>query len=209
MPIDIPITITISDEGLAAIAEALGLAAPSPIEQADRPSAAAPAKGPELPAGWTHVEDLPDESYRWPNRTEPEEYSPFSVYEGKTAAGSIRLAIGRCTREPVWGKGREYFVTFYVTEAGGKYPMCEFLADDEGGFVSVIKGNGEKKRSLYGAGEELPAGYDNVPTAMYPERVHEKGVWRKQVVVAAEDDVDTMLAHTLIQGDLRFEIRPK
>jgi hypothetical protein len=207
VPIEIPITITISDEGLVAIAEALGLAAPEPLAQADPPRAPQ-TDAPELPSEWTHIEDRPDESYRWPNRTESEAYSPFSVYEGKTSAGSIRLAIGRCTREPVWGEDRAYMVTFHVTKAGGKYPLCEFLADDEGEFVSVIKGNGERKRSLYGADEQLPVGYEGLPTAMYAERVHAKGVWRKQVVVAAEDDVATMLAHTLIQGNLRFNIRP-
>ncbi len=81
--------------------------------------------------------------------------------------------------------------------------------DDEGQFVSVIKGNGPRKRSLYGADEQLPAAYGDLTTALYPERVHSKGVWRKQVVVASEDDHETMLAHSLMQAQMRSGVVPK
>jgi hypothetical protein len=205
MPITIPITITISDEGIAAIAAALGIGQPAPMpQQADEAAQTA-----ELPKAWKEVERRRKESYRWPNKPEAEIYKPFIVYEGKTPKDSIKIAIGLCKREPVWGARRPYMVTFYVSPGGAIYPLCEFLADDEGAYVSVIKGAGPKKRSLYGAGDELPAGYRALPTALYPERVHAKGVWRKKVVVAAENDHATMLAHSLIQAELRHGIRPK
>jgi hypothetical protein len=205
MPITIPITITISNEGIAAIAAALGVGQPAmPPEEAadDSPKT-------QLPKAWREIERRRKESYRWPNKPEAEIYKPFIIYEGETSQGTIKIAIGLCKREPVWGARRPYMVTFYVSPGDAIYPLCEFLADDEGAYASVIKGAGPKKRSLYGADDELPAGYGGLPTALYPERVHAKGVWRKKVVVAAENDYATMLAHSLIQAELRHGIRPK
>jgi hypothetical protein len=202
MPISIPITITMSDEAITTIAAALGLT-PS------KPAASAPGVGIELPGTWTHVEDLPDQSYGWPNKAEPEHYNPFSVYTGATSAGSVRIAVGHCEREAVWGSDRPYLITFYMSPGGAKRPLCEFLRDDEGGYVSVIKGKGENGRSLYGAGDKLTGEYGGLDVAMYPDRVHAKGVWRKKVVVASgADDIGTILNHSLIQAGLRFGLMP-
>jgi hypothetical protein len=207
MSLSIPITITISDEGIAAIAEALGI--PALEEPAPDPQTPPKAATPVLPIKWTLVDQLVGESFRWPNAPDPERYDPFKVYEGTTAEGTIKIGIGRCTRAKVWGRDREYFITFHVTRAGTKYPLCEFLADDEGEFVSVIRGNGPKGRSMFSSDEALPDGYEVLTTAPYDERIHAKGIWRKQVVVASEDDTETMLTHSLIQARARSGIVPK
>ncbi|HTZ86004.1 MAG TPA: hypothetical protein VMB05_04985 [Solirubrobacteraceae bacterium] len=204
MPVNIPITITLSDEAIATIVAAL-----APTTAPDAVSTTAEVGHIELPQSWKHVEDWADQTYPWPNREEPDVYDPFSVFEGKTSAGSIKIAIGRCEREPVWAAERPYMITFFITPGGAKRPLCEFLRDDEGGYVSVIKGKGENARSLYSEGDDLPPEYAALSTAMYPDRVHAKGVWKKKVVVAdGEEDVETMLNHSLIQAVLRYGIAP-
>lgn len=58
---------------------------------------------------------------------------------------------------------------------------------------------------MYGAGDELPRVYkERFRTQLYSERVAYPGVWNKAVVVAGEDDNETMLNHALIQGRRRY-----
>ena len=58
---------------------------------------------------------------------------------------------------------------------------------------------------MYGAGDVLPAVYrKQFRTQLYSERVVYPGVWNKIVVVAHEDDDETMLNHALIQGRRRY-----
>ncbi len=64
-------------------------------------------------------------------------------------------------------------------------------------------------RRMYGAGDALPGVYEErFRTQMYSERVVYPGVWNKVVVVAREDDDETMLNHALIQSRRRYrEVR--
>ena len=58
---------------------------------------------------------------------------------------------------------------------------------------------------MYGAGDALPTVYkEHFRTQLYSERVAYPGVWNKSVVVAREDDHETMLNHALIQGRRRY-----
>ena len=58
---------------------------------------------------------------------------------------------------------------------------------------------------MYGIGDKLPAVYaERLRTEIYNERVAHLGVWNKVVVVAHEDDDDTMLNHALIQSRRRY-----
>ena len=75
----------------------------------------------ELPERWEVVETRKGETYYWPQG--PDEYTDFTVYEGRTDRGTIRLAIGRCQRTEVWGRDRIYMITFHIT-AGGKRPLA-------------------------------------------------------------------------------------
>lgn len=61
---------------------------------------------------------------------------------------------------------------------------------------------------MYGAADHLPGAYRRFRIELYNQRITYKGAWAKQAVVAAEGDVDTMLSHSLIQADHRFNIRP-
>lgn len=216
MSVNIPITITISDEGIEAIVAALGLA-----DGPARPSMAAsdpdPAPGEryldaELPKSWEFVEARDGESYPWPNKQEPEQYETFSVYEGTTSRGSLRLGIGRCRRTHTWGRDRIYLVTFHVTD-GGKRPLCEFLETDDykdtHELVAAIRGNGVNQRSMYDPGVNPPGAYKDLPRVIYSNYIRAKGAWNKWAVLAHEDDAATMLNHSLIQAELRFGIRPR
>ena len=57
---------------------------------------------------------------------------------------------------------------------------------------------------MYGVGDALPAVYTKrFRTQIYNERVVHPGVWNKIVVVAREDDHETILNHALIQSRRR------
>ena len=205
MPISLPATITIDDEGIATIRAALGL---DPVRTPDDPEDPF-GLDVEFPASWRIVEDRPGETYAWPQGEDV--YDPFTVYEGMTSQGSIRLAIGRCKRATVWGKERIYLITFHM-RAGGKRPLCEFLETDDyantGETVAIIRGTGESKRGMYGPNDVLPSAYRKLNSGIYRDYITVERSWDKQAVVAHEDDVDMMLGHSLIQAELRFDIRP-
>jgi hypothetical protein len=213
MPISVPVTITISDEGIEAIVAALGLAdGPAMTESDPDPAPGERHLDAELPKTWEFLEARDDESYPWPNKQEPEQYETFSVYEGTTSSGSIRLGIGRCQRAHTWGKERIYLVTFHMTN-GGKRPLCEFLETDDyedtHELVAAIRGNGANQRSMYDPGVNPPSPYRHLKRVIYSRYIRAKGAWYKWAVLAAEDDADTMLNHSLIQAELRFGIRPR
>jgi hypothetical protein len=85
--------------------------------------------------------------------------------------------------------------------------LAEFVAVDDyeetRELVAVIRGS-DGGRRMYGAGDALPRVYrERFRTQLYSERVVYPGVWNKVVVVAREDDDETMLNHALIQGRRR------
>jgi hypothetical protein len=210
MPISLPATITIRDQDIPAFRSALGLDPVSELPAARTVSSVdGHAAGVELPTSWRKVEERAGETYMWPQGEDV--YDPFTVYEGTTSRGTIRLAIGWCRRAPVWGKDRLYLITFHVT-AGGKRPLCEFLETDDytntGELVAIIRGTGESKRGMYGPEDVLPSPYRRLETGIYRDFIDVDRAWDKQAVVAHETDFETMLAHSLIQADLRFDIRP-
>jgi hypothetical protein len=58
---------------------------------------------------------------------------------------------------------------------------------------------------MYGLGDQLPPVYaERFRTEIYNERVAHLGAWSKVVVVAREDDDQTMLNHALIQSRRRY-----
>jgi hypothetical protein len=207
MPLTIRPTITLSDDDLAAILAALRPSRASGSTVAHPPSE--PDDDVRLPAGWSLVERREGERYTWPQGDDV--YDPFSVYEGRTSEGSIRLAIGRCDRAAVWGKDRLYLITFHITP-GGKQPLCEFLEADDYAetreLVAIIRGTGESKRGMYAPEDGLPEAYASLRTGIYRKYIDADRSWDKQAVIAREDDVETMLNHSLIQAGLRFGIRP-
>jgi hypothetical protein len=170
--------------------------------------AAAPARGrrADLPDHWRLVREREGESYQWPE--ERDRYSRYRVFLGTTRAeGAVHIGLGETIRSNRWGRDRKYVVAFR-SSGSPQQPLAEFVAADDyeetRELVAVIRGS-DGGRRMYGAGDMLPALYkERFRTQMYSERVVYRGVWNKVVVVAREDDDESILNHALIQGRRRF-----
>lgn len=213
MPITFRATITVDDDEAPALAAALGLTpAPTGSATVELPPTDTSERelDVELPSRWRALKPRRGETYTWPQGVE--RYDPFIPYEGVTSRGAIELAIGRCRRARVWGRDRIYLVTFHVTE-GGKQPLCEFLETDDyedtRELVAIIRGTGASQRGMYDPQRVLPGAYRRLRTVIYRDYIRADRSWNRQAVLAHENDVETMLAHTLIQADHRFGIRPR
>lgn len=168
---------------------------------------AAPARRPsaDLAEDWRPVQEREGQSYQWPE--ERERYSRYRVFIGATRAeGAVQIGLGETIRKNKWGRDRKYVVAF-LSSGSPQRPLAEFVAADDyeetRELVAVIRGS-DGGRRMYGAGDALPRVYtERFRTQMYSERVVHPGVWNKVVVVAREDDDETMLNHALIQGRRR------
>jgi hypothetical protein len=169
---------------------------------------AAPARGPsaDLPVDWRLLRERRDESYQWPE--ERDRYSRYRVFLGMTRAeGAVHIGLGETVRKNRWGRDRKYVVAF-LSSGSPQHPLAEFVAADDyeetRELVAVIRGS-DGGRRMYGGGDTLPAIYqERFRTQMYSERVVYRGVWNKVVVVAREDDDETMLNHALLQSRRRY-----
>ena len=169
-------------------------------------AAAADARTADLAGDWQLLRERDDESYQWPE--ERERYSRYRVFLGTTRAeGAVHIGLGETIRRNKWGRDRKYVVAF-LTSGSPQQPLAEFVAADDyeqtRELVAVIRGS-DGGRRMYGAGDALPRVYaERFRTQLYSERVAYPGVWNKFVVVAREDDHETMLNHALIQGRRRY-----
>jgi hypothetical protein len=169
---------------------------------------AAPARGGplDLPEDWRLVREREGESYRWPNGRD--RYKPYRVFIGTTRAeGAVQLGLGETIRKNKWGRDRKYVVAF-LSAGSPQQPLVEFVAADDyeqtRELVAVIRGS-DGGRRMYGVGDPLPSVYgDRFRTQIYNERVVHPGAWNKIVVVAREDDDETILNHALIQSRRRY-----
>ena len=170
--------------------------------------AAGPARlGPlDLPEDWRLVRERTGESYSWPNGRDS--YKPYRVFIGTTRAeGAVQVGLGETVRKNKWGRDRKYVVAF-LSAGSPQQPLVEFAAADDyketRELVAVIRGS-DGGRRMYGAGDTLPVAYtERFRTQIYSERVVHPGAWNKLVVVAREDDEETILNHALIQSRRRF-----
>jgi hypothetical protein len=171
-----------------------------------RTGATAFGRTPDLPEDWRLVQERDGQSYQWPGRRE--HYSRYRVFIGMTRAeGAVHIGLGEATRSNKWGRDRKYVVAF-LSSGSPHRPLAEFVAADDyqqtRELVAVIRGS-DGGRRMYGAGDALPNIYEEgFRTQMYSERVVYPGVWNKVVVVAREDDDETILNHALIQGRRRY-----
>jgi hypothetical protein len=160
----------------------------------------------DLSEDWRLVREPEGQSYQWPE--ERERYSPYRVFVGSTRAeGAVHIGLGETVRKNKWGRDRKYVVAF-LSSGSPQQPLAEFVAADDyeqtRELVAVIRGS-DGGRRMYGPGDALPGVYEErFRTQMYSERVVYPGVWNKVVVVAREDDDETMLNHALIQGRRRY-----
>jgi hypothetical protein len=160
----------------------------------------------DFPDNWELVRERDGQSYQWPDTRE--HYSRYRVFMGKTRAeGAVHIGLGESIRKNKWGRDRKYVVAF-LSSGSPQQPLAEFVAADDyeetRELVAVIRGS-DGGRRMYGAGDALPDVYkDRFRTQMYSERVVYPGVWNKAVLVAGEDDDETMLNHALIQGRRRY-----
>ena len=167
----------------------------------------APALGPsDLPGDWRLVREREGESYQWPKRRD--RYAPYRVFMGTTRAeGAVQIGLGETVRENTRGRDRKYVVAF-LSNGSPQEPLAEFAAADDyehtRELVAVIRGS-DGGRRMYGAGDTLPAAYtERFRTEIYKDRIDYPGAWNKLVVVAREDDHETMLNHALIQSRRRY-----
>jgi hypothetical protein len=166
-----------------------------------------PARGPsaDLAEDWRLVQEREGQSYQWPEQRE--RYSRYRVFMGVTRAeGAVQIGLGETIRKNKWGRDRKSVVAF-LSSGSPQRPLAEFVAaddyEDTRELVAVIRGS-DGGRRMYGAGDALPRVYtEGFRTQLYSERVVYQGVWNKVVVVAREDDDETMLNHALIQGRRR------
>jgi hypothetical protein len=171
-----------------------------------RPGAPARRRKADLPEDWRLVREREGESYQWPD--ERDRYSRYRVFMGTTRAeGAVSIALGETVRKNKWGRDRKYVVAF-LSSGSPQQPLAEFVAVDDyeqtRELVAVIRGS-DGGRRMYGAGDPLPGVYEErFRTQMYSERVVHPGVWNKLVVVARENDDETMLNHALIQSRRRY-----
>ncbi len=169
-----------------------------------------PALGPtaDLSVDWQLVREREGESYQWPE--ERDSYSRYRVFIGTTRAeGAVHIGLGETVRKNRWGRDRKYVVAF-LSSGSPQQPLAEFVAADDyeetRELVAVIRGS-DGGRRMYGAGDALPGVYkERFRTQLYSERVVYPGAWNKAVVVAREDDDETMLNHALIRGRRRYPI---
>jgi hypothetical protein len=146
------------------------------------------------------------ESYQWPEGRE--QYSRYRVFLGTARAeGAVHIGLAEAVRQNRWGRDRKYVVAF-LSGGSPHQPLVEFVAADDyeqtRELVAVIRGS-DGGRRMYGPGDDLPRIYkEGFRTQLYSERVVHPGVWNKLVVVAHEDDHQTMLNHALIQGRRRY-----
>jgi hypothetical protein len=159
-----------------------------------RTAATAVGRTPDLPEDWRLVQERDGQSYQWPGQRE--HYSRYRVFIAMThAEGAVHIGLGEATRSNKWGRDRKYVVAF-LSSGSPHQPLAELVA--------VIRGS-DGGRRMYGAGDALPRVYEErFRTQMYSERVVYPGVWNKVVVVAREDDDETILNHALIQGRRRY-----
>ena len=164
------------------------------------------ARTADLPEEWTLVRERPVESYQWPE--ERDRYSPYRVFMGTTRSeGVIHIGLGETVRKKKWGRDRKYVVAF-LSSGSPQKPLAEFLAADDYAktkeLLDVIRGS-DGGRRMYSAAVTLPPVYaERFRTQFYNERIVYPGAWNKLVVVAREDDHETMLNHALIQSRRRY-----
>jgi hypothetical protein len=173
------------------------------VPDAGPPAVAGPSV--DLAEDWRLVRERDDQSYQWPDKRE--RYSRYRVFLGTTRAeGAVHIGLGDTIRKNKWGRDRKYVVAF-LSSGSPQRPLAEFVAADDyketHELVAVIRGS-DGGRRMYGAGDALPRVYqERFRTQMYSERIVYPGVWNKVVVVAREDDDETMLNHALMQGRRR------
>lgn len=171
-----------------------------------RGTAAARQRTADLAGDWRLVREREGESYQWPEGRDP--YSRYRVFLGTTRAeGAVHIALGETIRKNKWGRDRKYVVAF-LSSGSPHRPLAEFVAADDyevtRELVAVVRGS-DGGRRMYGPGDALPSVYEErFRTQVYSERVVHPGVWNKLVVVAHEDDDETMLNHALIQSRRRY-----
>ena len=206
LPVRIPVVIELSEEALRVLGQALINQQGGTTLMTTLSTTAAII---ELPTDWTLIEEREGETYSWPEG--PDEYETFRIYEGTTSEGTVRLGLGACERQEVRGKARRYVIAHFMTAGGSKRPIAEFLEVDDyadsGDLVAVIKGKGGGAK-MYDPTDDLPAEYEGFRIETYRDRIDAPGSYEKLGVVAHEDDVATMLGHTLIQAQSRSGLGP-
>jgi len=161
-------------------------------------------------APWVKTVEKEGESYSWPQGVE--HYSPFEVWESVTVDGDVRVGLGRVTASQLlYGRERFWWLAFEMIGDEKGRPIVVFneadvqgdASDGDGDLVAVIKGKGKRGRSMFAPGDDLPDGYEELPIAVFRDKVLGPQAPNRLAVVASGGDRDVMLDHALLQLRLR------
>jgi hypothetical protein len=150
---------------------------------------------PPLAGAWEEIGRSSGGSFRWPDGN-VENYREVVRYRGSGDFSGMILELGFQDSGDITG-----FVL--GTGGGSKRAITYFFSadDDPRVKVSMIRGGGPRGRSGFGPADATPPVYARFQVSIL--RDLKVGKWNVQAVVAQEDDVTTMLAHTAIQAKLR------
>ena len=146
---------------------------------------------------WLETGRLAGQTYKWPDGN-VDHYDVVISYRGTGGWDGLMLGLGFLPIGEVTGfalgsgGGSKRGITYFV-------PADDFEHSREK--LSMIRGGGQKKRSGFAPGAELPRAYAGLKTAVLGDRI--EGKWNVQAVVADENDHDAMLRHTGLQAKLR------
>lgn len=161
-----------------------------------------------LPDDWHLVNELPDQSFKWPDGT-TDTYYRYRVFAGSTTGGVVHMAIGDATRRQVFGRDRLYSIVF-LTSGSPAVPLVEFMEVDDyetsGEVMAVIRGSDGGKK-MYAPTAQVPAVYEqNFKIQVFAERIIAKRSWNKLAVIAHKDDPTSILNHALLQARRRGDL---
>lgn len=159
---------------------------------------------PTRAAQWVEVKRLEGQRYSWPpDAGGEEEYDPFVIYGSGDLVLALAHNIEKVIVKNVW---REQIWVFHMGSGlGSKEPISPFVAADDyeqtREMVSIIRGNGDSRRKMFDASEELPPEYADLKVEILSDRI--QGHYNKLCVVARVDDTESMLVHGAAQARLR------
>jgi hypothetical protein len=161
---------------------------------------------PVAPGAWVKVGELEDQSYTWPEGTE--RYDPFELWELRTDEGAIQIGFGNPNiRGEYYGSERGYWVAFEMINGRKGRPILIFMESGDfattGDLIAVIKGKGDGGRSMFGPGDELPAGYADLDVELFKDRISGPQAYNRMAVVAKQGDRQAICTHAALQLGLR------
>ena len=188
-----------------------------PIDEAPLSTKQQTAVPPATPAAgmanWVQIEPIENWETKWPlteawkalgHHELREHYPLMRVYETHDRHVGVRLAIGEPNeRYPVYGKERGLFSVWEVVNGRPVRQLANFIEVDDFGKTddraALISGKDGAAKKGFAPNERhlLPQAYDGMRIELQNERIVGPNSRNRLVVIAREDELDTMLDHAL------------